>query len=63
MDPYQQRNLCNVPEYESIRQDLEKTLSRKLKETNDKFLSGPEYMAMWNYQWDRSDGPAKPSQK
>ncbi|MHC4116251.1 MAG: sulfatase family protein [Planctomycetota bacterium] len=55
-DPHQQRNLCNNPEYAQIQQDLEKMLAQKLKETNDKFLSGPEYMAMWNYKWDGSDG-------
>jgi len=55
-DPYQLENLCNNPEYAQIQQKLEKILSRKLKETNDKFLPGPEYMAMWDYQWDGSDG-------
>ncbi|MHC4071663.1 MAG: sulfatase family protein [Planctomycetota bacterium] len=63
MDRYQQRNLCNVPEYAKLRQELEKMLSQKLKETNDKFLPGPEYMAMWNYQWDGNDGPKKPARK
>ena len=52
VDPYQLKNLCNDPEYSPIQQKLETILSRKLKETNDKFLPGPEYMAMWNYQWD-----------
>jgi arylsulfatase A-like enzyme len=56
MDPHQLRNLCNNPEYAKIQEDLEKMLERKLKETNDKFLPGPEYMAMWNYTWDGSDG-------
>ncbi len=54
-DPYQLKNLCNSPKYAQIQQDLEKILSRKLKETNDQFLSGPEYMAKWNYQWDGND--------
>ena len=56
-DPYQLENLCNSPKYAQIQQQLEKILSRKLKETNDKFLPGPEYMAMWNYKWDGTDGP------
>ena len=56
MDPHQLRNLCNNPEYAQIQKDLEKMLAAKLKETNDKFLPGPEYMAMWNYTWDGSDG-------
>ncbi|MBN2313374.1 MAG: sulfatase [Sedimentisphaerales bacterium] len=57
MDPYQLRNLCGHPEYKEIQQELENILSRKLKETNDKFLTGPEYMALWNYEWDGNDGP------
>jgi len=57
MDPHQLRNLCGNPEYAQVQQELEKKLSRKLKETNDKFLPGPEYMALWNYQWDGDDGP------
>ena len=58
MDPHQLRNLCDHPEYAKIQKELEKKLSEKLKETNDKFLPGPEYMALWNYQWDGNDGPA-----
>jgi arylsulfatase A-like enzyme len=56
-DPCQLKNLCGNPQYAQIQQELEKELSRKLKETNDKFLTGPEYMALWNYQWDKNDGP------
>ena len=55
-DPYQLDNLCNSIEYSQIQQKLEKILFRKLKETGDKFLPGPKYMAMWNYTWDGSDG-------
>lgn len=55
-DPYQLKNLSDEPKYAQVRQELEEILSRKLKETNDKFLPGPEYMTMWNYQWDGSDG-------
>jgi len=56
-DPYQLKNLCEDPAYTQVRQELEKRLSRKLKETNDQFLPGPEYMAKWNYQWDGNDAP------
>jgi len=56
-DPYQLKNLCNDPRYATVRQELQTILSRKLKETNDQFLPGPEYMDMWNYQWDGNDGP------
>jgi arylsulfatase A-like enzyme len=55
-DPYQLENLCNNQKYSQVQQKLEKILSQKLKETNDKFSPGPEYMAMWNYTWDGSDG-------
>ena len=55
-DPYQLENLCNSPEYSQIQRKLEKLLSQKLKETKDEFLPGPEYMAMWNYTWDGTDG-------
>ncbi len=51
-DPYQLKNLCNDPKYATVRQELQTILSRKLEETNDEFLPGPEYMAKWNYQWD-----------
>jgi len=56
-DPYQLKNLCDDSEHAELQQELEKILSRKLKETNDQFLSGPEYMAKWNYQWDGKDAP------
>jgi arylsulfatase A-like enzyme len=56
LDPYQLKNLCNSPEHSRIQHKLEKILFRKLKETNDKFLPGPKYMAKWHYTWDGSDG-------
>jgi arylsulfatase A-like enzyme len=54
-DPYQLKNLCDDPAYAKVRQELEKILSRKLKETSDQFLRGPEYMKKWNYKWDGND--------
>jgi arylsulfatase A-like enzyme len=56
-DPYQLKNLCNDPMCAQIQQELQTILSRKLKETNDQFLPGPEYMAKWNYKWDGNDAP------
>jgi len=56
-DPYQLKNLCNNPNYAEIQQILEKILSRKLEETNDKFLPGTQYMKMWDYDWDGEDAP------
>ena len=56
-DPYQLKNLCDDPNHAEVRKELEKILSRKLKERNDEFLPGPEYMAKWNYKWDGNDAP------
>jgi len=56
-DPYQLKNLCNDPKCATVRHELQTILSRKLKETNDQFLPGPEYMDKWNYQWDGNDAP------
>jgi hypothetical protein len=44
-----------LDEYVFIRSDLEKQLQELLQKTNDKFLSGAEYMKMWNYTWDGKD--------
>ncbi len=56
-DPYQLKNLCDNPQYAQIRQELERILSEKLKETDDEFLPGPAYMAKWKYGWDGKDAP------
>lgn len=56
-DPYQLINLCNNPEHAQTQQELDKMLSARLKETNDEFLPGAEYMAKWKYQWDGKDAP------
>ena len=56
-DPYQLNNLCHQPECAQIQRKLDKILSQKLKETNDEFLPGAEYMARWDYQWDGNDAP------
>lgn len=54
-DPYQLNNLVNQSEYKSLQKKLEKLLSKKLKETNDKFWPADEYMTQWNYLYDRTD--------
>ena len=53
-DPYQLNNLCNKPQYSELQKRMENALSRKLKQTNDRFLPGPEYIRKWNYIVDKS---------
>lgn len=53
-DPYQLNNLCNKPKYSKLQKKLEGLLSQKLKETNDEFLSGWEYISKWGYVVDNS---------
>jgi hypothetical protein len=54
-DPYQLKNLVDHQDYKSVQEHLESLLQQKLTETNDQFLSGPQYMKKWNYFWDGSD--------
>jgi len=53
-DPYQLNNLCNKSEFSELQKRLEGILSEKLKETNDEFLSGAEYIKKWGYVVDES---------
>ncbi|MDD4144191.1 MAG: sulfatase [Prolixibacteraceae bacterium] len=53
-DPYQLNNLIGNPEYETLQQELDKMLIRKLEETNDEFLSGKDYIEMWGYEVDET---------
>ncbi len=53
-DPCQLDNLCNKPEHATLQANLEALLSRRLKETNDDFLSGSDYVGKWGYQVDES---------
>ena len=53
-DPHQLDNLCNKPQYGKLQKELEGLLSQKLQETNDEFLSGPEYIKQWGYTVDES---------
>ena len=55
-DPYQLENLCNQNKHIALRQKLDKTLRKKLKETNDRFLSGEEYIKKWGYKVDSQHG-------
>ena len=53
-DPYQLNNLVGKPAYSKLQQKLENMLSQKLKETNDEFLSGWDYVKKWGYEVDES---------
>ncbi len=53
-DPYQMNNLCNKPECAGVQKQMEAILARKLKETNDQFLPGPEYVKKWGYAVDKT---------
>ncbi|MHC4308931.1 MAG: sulfatase family protein [Planctomycetota bacterium] len=48
-DPYQINNLCNKPEHSELQKKMEVVLSKKLKQTNDEFLPGAEYIKKWGY--------------
>jgi len=53
-DPYQLDNLCNKPEHAALQASLEALLARRLKQTNDEFLSGADYIKKWGYEVDDS---------
>ena len=48
-DPYQLNNLCGKNEHGELQRKMETILSQKLKQTNDQFLPGPEYIKKWGY--------------
>ncbi|WP_282035777.1 sulfatase family protein [Saccharicrinis aurantiacus] len=62
-DPYQLTNLVNLPEYKNLQLDLDKKLQKILTKNNDAFLTGPEYMKAWNYDWDNKDYLGSPQTK
>ncbi len=51
-DPYQLVNLCHSFAYTELRAGLDRLLSEKLKEINDEFLPGEEYIKKWGYEVD-----------
>lgn len=53
-DPYQQNNICNKAEYADVQKKLDGILKRKLKESNDKFLPGAEYIKKWGWTVDEN---------
>ncbi len=53
-DKHQLDNLCNKSRYAELQKRLENLLSQKLKETNDEFLPGEEYIKKWGYEVDEN---------
>jgi arylsulfatase A-like enzyme len=51
-DPYQMQNLVDDASSADVRNRLDETLRRKLVETDDQFLPGPEYIRKWGYTVD-----------
>ena len=51
-DPYQMTNLVNIPTHAKTHVELETLLKKKLKERNDQFLPGAEYIRQWGYKVD-----------
>jgi arylsulfatase A-like enzyme len=49
-DPYQLDNLCDKPAHAALQAKLEALLAQRLKETNDEFLPGPDYIKKWGYE-------------
>lgn len=48
-DPYQMNNLVDNTDFADIRKKLDALLAKMLKERNDQFLTGPEYIEKWGY--------------
>jgi len=53
-DPYQLDNLCHQARHVALQASLDALLSKRLKETNDAFLSGSDYIRKWGYEVDAS---------
>jgi arylsulfatase A-like enzyme len=48
-DPYQMKNLVNLPEYAELQAELAGKLEKLLKKTNDEFETGKDYIKRWEY--------------
>jgi hypothetical protein len=49
IDPYQQTNLVERREHGALRKELDRILNKRLRETRDDFLSGPELIRRSGY--------------
>jgi len=48
-DPFQMNNLCGRPEAAELQAELADVLRRCLREANDEFLPGDDYVRRWGY--------------
>lgn len=55
MDPFQNKNLIDLPNYKKLQDSLEKILQTKLQKTKDEFLPADYYMTKWDYLYDKND--------
>jgi arylsulfatase A-like enzyme len=53
-DPYQLKNLVNDPAHAEIQAELEAKLQELLKQYDDEFLPGPDYIKRWGYEVDET---------
>ena len=51
-DPFQQDNLVGQPGQQSLLDELDAHLTRRLAAADDPFLPGPAYLKRWGYQVD-----------
>lgn len=54
VDPCQMRNLAYTAESAGFRDELDALLQKKLRETEDQFLPGAEYIKKWGYRVDET---------
>jgi hypothetical protein len=54
-DPYQMNNLIDQPEYDDLQQSLDGLLTEKLKQRDDDFRPGMEYIREGGYTVDAKE--------
>lgn len=53
-DPYQMDNWVNRPEHADLQARMESQLGQKLRQTNDSFSMGMDYIRQWGYKVDET---------
>ena len=53
-DPYQQQNLCNLPEHAALGSEMEALLRARLRKTRDEFRPAEAYIRQWRYVTDKT---------